>query len=365
MVKVRLQGLKIARARGKYYVYVRSTGEALLKGFEGSKDDLRKRLAMPDLIGAYNVRRKRDPKSYPEKTLGWLVAWFTDPQKCPEFGRLADVTQAQYKEGLQYLEPEYDCPLDAITQAALYEVRDRCVADKWPTFADKMMTALSSMFTKAVKRGKMPSNPAIGIDRARKPNQNANREWLPQEWETVISRAPLKFKIVFMLARHIGYRSQSLARLQWSSYQPDAVYGKCFRMTHKKNNEMNWLPARPELQAFLDNLTRTSTYIATKHNGQPWKNEEQLQKAVSNWLSALEAKGIVGEGLTLHGLRVTYAAALKRGRANTSNVAAALGDRDERMGAHYTRHVENEARVIQAFGKPKKKKRTVLENGKA
>jgi integrase len=119
------------------------------------------------------------------------------------------------------------------------------------------------------------------------------------------------------------------------------------------------------LQAFLDNLTRTSTYIATKHNGQPWKNEEQLQKAVSNWLSALEAKGIVGEGLTLHGLRVTYAAALKRGRANTSNVAAALGDRDERMGAHYTRHVENEARVIQAFGKPKKKKRTVLENGKA
>jgi hypothetical protein len=62
---------------------------------------------------------------------------------------------------------------------------------------------------------------------------------------------------------------------------------------------------------------------------------------------------------------VTYAAALKRGGANTSNVAAALGDRDERMGAHYTRHVENEARVIQAFGKPKKKKKTVLENGKA
>jgi integrase len=74
---------------------------------------------------------------------------------------------------------------------------------------------------------------------------------------------------------------------------------------------------------------------------------------------------LVGEGLTLHGLRVTYAAALKRDGANTSNVAAALGDRDERMGAHYTRHVENETRVIQAFGKPKKKKRTVLENGKA
>jgi hypothetical protein len=53
---------------------------------------------------------------------------------------------------------------------------------------------------------------------------------------------------------------------------------------------------------------------------------------------------------------VTYAAALRRDGANASDVAAALGDRDERMGEHYTRHVENEARVIRAFGKPKKKK---------
>jgi integrase len=356
VVKVRLAGLKIARSRGKYYVYVRATGEALLKGFEGSKDDLRKRLAMPDLIGAYNVRRRRDPKTYPEKTLGWLVAWFTDPKQCPEFGALAEVTQGQYKEGLQYLEPEYDCPLAAITQADLYEVRDKCVSDKWPTFADKMMTALSSMFTKAVKRGKMPSNPAIGIDKARKSNPNANREWLPQEWETVIGRAPAKFKTIFMLARYIGYRGQSLARLQWSNYQPDPAYGKCFRATHKKNAEQTWIPAAPELQAYLDQLVRTSTHIATKHSGSPWRDEEQMQKAVSNWLGELEAEGIVGEGLTLHGLRVTFAAALKRRGANTSNVAAALGDRDERMGAHYTRHVENEAKVIQAFGRPKKKK---------
>lgn len=60
--------------------------------------------------------------------------------------------------------------------------------------------------------------------------------------------------------------------------------------------------------------------------------------------------------MTLHGLRVTYAAGLSRDGANTGDVAAALGDRDERMGAHYTRHVENEARVIRAFGKPKKEK---------
>jgi hypothetical protein len=51
------------------------------------------------------------------------------------------------------------------------------------------------------------------------------------------------------------------------------------------------VPASPELQNFLADLTRTSTYIATKHNGAPWKSEEQLQKAFSNFMSALEKKG--------------------------------------------------------------------------
>src|SRR5262249_33507131 len=81
VIRVRLEGLKIARSRGKYYVYVRSTGDAILRGFEGDKDDLIRRLGEPDMIGAYNARRQRGPRTYPERTLGWLVAWFTDPEQ--------------------------------------------------------------------------------------------------------------------------------------------------------------------------------------------------------------------------------------------------------------------------------------------
>jgi integrase len=360
VVKVHLEGLKIAHARGKYYVYVRSTGEVLIKGFDGDMPALRKRLAMPDMLGAYNVQRKRDPKSYPEKTLGWLVHWFTT--ECPEFDKLGDTTKEQYRDGYAYLESEYDCPLELIDQPSLYEVRDRCVKDKWPTFADKMLTAISSMFTNAVRRGKMTRNPAIGVEKARTPNKNANREWRPQEWDMVFGRAPLKFQIPMMIARHVGYRSQSIVRVQWSSYQPDEDYVKCFRATHKKNDEAHWVPASQALQDFLDGLTQTSDYIATKHNGEPWRDEEQLQKQFSNFVGGLEKKGLVGPGLTLHGLRVTYAAGIKRqaakrkGTVDNAAVAAALGDRDERMGAHYTRNVENEFKVIQAFPKPKRQR---------
>jgi integrase len=370
VVKVRLEGLKIARARGKYYVYVRATGDVLLKGFEGDKAALLKRLAMPDMLGAYNVRRKRDPKSYPEKTLGWLVAWYQDSDQCPEYKALADSTRANYDAALAYLEPEYDHPLDAITMADLYEVRDRCAKEKWPTFADNVMTALSSMFGQAVKRGKMTSNPAKGIQRVRKSDPNANREWSPAEWLTVMELAPPHLRTAYMIARHLGYRSQSIVAVSWKNYQPDPRFRMCFRMDHRKNKEdQHWLPASPELQAFLAGIkVRTKDGpIALRFNGKPWETPEQLQKQSSNFLAKLEDKGLIGAGLTLHGLRVSFAAEVKRVTgANDDQVAAALGDRDTRMGRHYTRHVEQENKVALLFFSQKMGTGTEqdLENGR-
>ncbi len=359
VVAVKLQGLKIAKARGKYYVYVRATGKKILNGFEGDKDALKKRLAMPDMIGIYNAQRKRDLQSFPDGTLGWLVAWFIDADQCPEFKALAESTREGYKESLKWLEPEYDTELNAISETSLYSVRDQCAKEKWNDFADRTMTALSTMFRAAVKRGKMANNPAKDIERLRKPNKNANREWRPNEWNAAWNAATLKQKIVMMLARHIGYRGQSIVKTQWSHYQSDDDYGMCFRFTHKKNDEIHWIPAPIELQTFLGSLTQTSTFIAVKNNGMPWRDEEQLQKSFSNFTASLVKRGLVEPGLTLHGLRVTFSAAikrdaLKRKEAIPSNaaVAAALGDRDERMGAHYTRHVENEIKVIEAFPKP-------------
>ena len=144
----------------------------------------------------------------------------------------------------------------------------------------------------------------------------------------------------------------------------------CFRMNHRKNDEWHWLPASPELQAFLADLkVRTKDgHIALRYNGQPWKSAEQLQKQSSNFLTGLARKGLVGPGLTEHGLRVTFAAEIKRVTgANDDQVAAALGDRDTRMGAHYTRHVEQENKIIYLFASRTMGTRTEqdLENERA
>jgi integrase len=63
----------------------------------------------------------------------------------------------------------------------------------------------------------------------------------------------------------------------------------------------------------------------------------------------LERKGLIGAGTTLHGLRATYAAWLKRHGASDAEIAGALTDRSSRMGGHYSRHVEREANVVRAF----------------
>lgn len=348
VVKVKLEGLNIVKARGKWYVYIRETGDPLLKGFEGTKDDLARRLGEPDLMGAYNARRKRDLRhTFPEGTLGALVQWYEND--CPRFQRLSDATKKEYQAAFKYLAPEWDAPLDTITQPALYETRDTCAKKKWPRFADKMISALSAMFTEAVKRGKMQTNPAKGIEKAHRADPNANREWSLAEWDMAQERAPAHLLTPIMLARYAGFRGQTIAALQWSEYQPDPRSGKCFRLVARKNNERTWIPVVSELQSHLDRLTRTSINIATKADGTPWDDERQMQTAVSHFLKRLEHEGVVGKGITLHGLRVTYAANLRREGADAGDVAAALGDRSERMGAHYTRHVENEARVIRAF----------------
>jgi hypothetical protein len=108
-----------------------------------------------------------------------------------------------------------------------------------------------------------------------------------------MARAPMHLRIAYMLARHLGYRSQSTVAFEWSNYQTDPRFGMCFRMSHKKNSEMHWIPASPELQAFLASIKVRSAKgpIAVRYNGQPWKNSEQLQKQSSNFLAKLASKG--------------------------------------------------------------------------
>ena len=144
VVKVKLEGLKIVRARGKWYIYVRATGEALVKGLDSGRTELQRKMAEPEFLAAYNRPRKRAVPAgdFPITTLGGLVHWFTngdidrkaagaeagadaaddDKAGYPKWEKLAASTRTDYLDAFEYLRPEFDIVLCDITQPDLYEL---------------------------------------------------------------------------------------------------------------------------------------------------------------------------------------------------------------------------------------------------
>jgi hypothetical protein len=144
VIKVKLKGLNIIEGRkpGTWYVYPRRGGEALIKGFEGSREELLKRLSEPEVMQAYNRPRlqRKLAGSFPIETIGDFVDWYTcgaidggkagEVEGYPKWWKLADATRKDYLEAFDYLRPEFDMPLAGITQPMLYEVRDKCANKK-------------------------------------------------------------------------------------------------------------------------------------------------------------------------------------------------------------------------------------------
>jgi hypothetical protein len=216
-----------------------------------------------------------------------------------------------------------------------------------------MIAALSSAFRQAVKRSNktgMTVNPCLGMEKLHEADPNANREWHPGDW-TIVERVPMEIKIPLMLARYVGMRGQTIVVVSWRQYVDHHLTGKTFRFLPAKTDRTNTIalvPVMPELQDLLAALkVRTKDGpIALRDNGKPWESEVEMQTRVSHWLRDRERDGQIGAGTTLHGLRSTYAAWLAGNHANPKEVTAALGDKSERMGIHYTRHVEAEANVV-------------------
>lgn len=381
MVEVKLDGLKIVCARGKWYVYRRSTGETLIKGLAGDRGALLRAMAAPDFIRSYNAKRApaRAAAGLAGDTLGGLLHWYTNgdidrcrdergkfvvpdpepkPSGYPKWSKLARSTRKDYLEAFDYLHEAFTIPLADIAQPDLYELRDECANKKWPRFADQMIAALSSAFKQGVKRGNrtgLKANPCLGMDKAHQADPNANREWFPEELQVAVARAPEEIKICLMLARYAGLRGQTIVATGWKQYRDHDLTGKAIFLTTAKNNEKNFLPALPELQSFLAGMKRSGTLIAIRDDGTSWGSELEMQTRVSHYLRNLEADGAIGAGTTLHGLRASYAAWWKRNGATNREIADLLGDKSEQMGAHYSRHVDREANVIRAFEKLKAK----------
>jgi integrase len=356
VVRVKLRGLNKRRSRGKWYVSLRETGETLIRGLEGDEHALQRRLDSDEFLRLYHSAKNRKKKRiYDDGTLGNLVDWFKT--EYPRWDKLSEHSQKDYQASFDHLEPEFDYFIADLTPPDIYALRNRASKAKWPRFADKLVSNLSAMFSEAVKVGMMPTNPCRGVEKLHKADKNANHEWTPEEVEAALAAAPAHLLTPLVLARYQGFRGQTCASIAWKEYVNDAQFGKAFSAVIRKNWEPVWFPAAPETIAHLAAVKESSAgkkvkslhNICTTSRGHPWKTERILEKAVSDYLKTLKKAEKIRKGCTLHGLRVTFAASIKRRGYGDEAVSDALGDRSRAMGRHYTRHVERQATLTDIF----------------
>ncbi|MEO1142529.1 MAG: tyrosine-type recombinase/integrase [Pseudomonadota bacterium] len=347
MPKVSLKGLNIRQSKGKWYVSWR-TGGSLIRGFEGTRKQLETYMSGNDFLSLYLASEAAPiTKQFPQGSVGQVIEWYKEHTQ-----RWADRkprTKKDYQQAFDWLGEELNYPVELLTPADIATVRNKAALEKYPKFADHLVSALSSVFSEAAEAGLMASNPCSGVKRVYKAKKNANREWMSEEEAHVFDKAPPHLLTIMLIAREASSRGQDIHSLKWSNYD-----GNRLHYTARKNDERISIPVSSRLKDHLDGLERHSVNIITTSRNRPYKSEKVMQDKVSEFLTSLKNKDEISKELTLHGLRVTLAAELKRQGEDDRTIADAIGDRSATMGAHYTRHVERETNVVKAFGRREK-----------
>jgi hypothetical protein len=112
------------------------------------------------------------------------------------------------------------------------------------------------MFTHAVKRKKMASNPCFGMDKIHTADPNSNREWFAHESKFVRENAPMEVLIPGMIARCAGLAGQTIVGLNEKQFLDHPLTGKAVQYTRRKNSKATLLLVMAELQGFLASRRR-------------------------------------------------------------------------------------------------------------
>ncbi len=311
---VRLKGVKKVRSKGKTYYYHRKT-MTRLPGEPGSD-------------GFLSALRSLDrPSSTRQATSGTLGAVVHAYRASPEFAGLAPLTRKKYQAVFDELKPLDAMPLSEVTSEFLFAWRDKKAARR--TFANLGLTVLQIVFNWGLRRGKVKSNPAINVERIRRPRNTPtkNRPWRPEELDVVLSEAPEWLRVPIALAAFTGLRMGDVMRATWSCYD-----GHVFEATAQKTGIPVWVPVHPRLRAILDAAPRVHDQIVVGARGLPL-----AQSTVSVEFFALLKRLAVGPGLSFHGLRHTLGTAIIEAGGSRAMAMSVLGHTTERSSEHYSR----------------------------
>jgi integrase len=329
----RIKGIKKVRAKGHMYYYHRATNTRL-PGRPGTTEFM-------DAITALN--RKVELAVRPG-TLGDLIASY---RASPEFTGTAAETQATYQKVFDYLKPLGGMPLINIDRKFLYQVRDKTVVARKRYFANYMIAVLRMLFNWGMKREFVDRNPAVSVDKIKKP-KNAkvvNRPWRLEELNIVLAEAPPHLQVPIAIGAYTGLREGDTARVSWRAYD-----GSAFETRQQKTGNPVWIRAHYRLREILDRAPHVSPLIVVGARGKPY-SPHVLKTAFFELIRKLVKAGKVEPGLSFHGLRHTLATLLAEAGCDPPTIASVLGQQSTKMAEHYSRNANRKHLADAAIGR--------------
>lgn len=330
---LRIKGVKEVRAKGRTYFYHRRT-MTRLPGAPGS----------PEFLAALRLLDSHETKTTMPGTLGALIDAY---RASGEFKSLAPATQYSYERVFARLKPCLGAPLAAITRQSLYTLRDEVAAKHKRHAANYTIQILRLLFSWGVKRDVCLDNPAIGVDKIRRPKDAPviNRAWTMAELDAVLGAAPPWLRVAIALAAYTGLREGDLVRVNWACYD-----GRTFQSRAGKTGVPVWVPAHKRLRAILDAAPHDTPTIVTGSQG-GLLQAGSLRTAVFALLKRLRAEGKVGPGLSIHGLRHTLGTALAEAGCDPPTIATVLGHATTAMAEYYSRSANRRHLATEAMRK--------------
>ncbi|MDH3579639.1 MAG: tyrosine-type recombinase/integrase [Hyphomicrobiales bacterium] len=307
MVRVNVKGVntvtkRLADGTVKLYYYHRATGSRL-EGEPGSPEFLQSYAAAERTLVA------RDQGTIAELIRGYSAS--------PEFVKLADSTQREYRRMLRAIETEFgDMPLEAAddprARGEFLEWRDK-VAKRGAREADNQLSVLSAILSWGVERGKVHQNVVRGFKRLYH-SDRSEKIWLSEHIRAFMASANRELQAALILALHTGQRQGDLLRLTWADYD-----GMQLALRQRKTGVPVVIPCTAALKRMLDGLPRRSPLILTTPTGRGWTTYHFRHR----WADTAKKAGI--EGLHFHDLRGTAVTMLSEADCTPQQIAAITG----------------------------------------
>lgn len=236
----------------------------------------------------------------------------------PEFGKLAESTQYEYKRMLTKAEPKFgDMPVAALDDPRVrrdfMDWRAAVLKSSGEREADNRLSAISAMLTWARENGRITVNHLSGFRRLYHSNR-AEKIWLPEHVGGFMKVAPVEMQRAMIMALHTGQRQGDIRRMAWSNYN-----GATIKTRQGKGGREVEIPCTKALRRMLDGLERHAAVILTTKTGRPWTKRYFAEE----WEKATRAAGI--EDLHFHDIRGTAVTMLAEAGSTVPMIAAITG----------------------------------------